>query len=142
MIKLQHHIEELYYGIMSWPYITKDITELYYRTILRIYIMGSHYRIRSWNYITERPNEKEPENRRHVPEAPGIHWTPGHALGPPTDGPGNPQGPPGTPMHHKNGHSSTSLQRQKLSIASVASESVGCNASPQRSPWTVFLCLR
>ena len=63
---------------------------------------------------------------------------PGTALGPPS----TPLGPQGTPLgslgtpadptDHKNIHTSTNLQRQKLSIA--ASESFRCNASPQDAP--------
>ena len=42
--------------------------------------------------------------------------------------------------YHKNGHISTNVQRQKLSIA--ASESACCNASPQGLLWTVLCCIR
>ena len=42
--------------------------------------------------------------------------------------------------YNKNGHISTNVQRQKLSIA--ASESFRCNASPQRLPWAVLSCIR
>ena len=80
-----------------------------------------------------------------------MKWIPGigspqSPLGPqgtpwarPWDPPGTRPGPPvdpGDSTDHKNGHTSTSLQRQKLSIA--AYESFRCNASPQGLPWTVL----
>ena len=66
------------------------------------------------------------------PESPGTSWDSlGTPLGPSVDASGTLQGLLGTSTDYKNNNISTNSQRQKLSIA--ASESVRCNASPQRA---------
>ena len=66
--------------------------------------------------------EPPPGTPRGPPGTPrGPPGPPGDAPGTPRDAPGSspgtPLGPPGTLMDHKNGHISTNVQRQKLSIA-------------------------
>ena len=57
----------------------------------------------------------------HAPGTRGRPGTPGHAPGNPGDVPETPRGRPWDLLRrllaHKNGHSSTNIQRQKLSIA-------------------------
>ena len=100
MTILWEYIVGLYYGIMLRDYITG----LYYGIILQI--------------CHELSYEKDPGDPRGVPGAPwDLQGPPGTPLGTAQGRSWDPPGIPGTPMDHKNGHVSTNLQRQKLSIA-------------------------
>ena len=125
-IRLLNYIMELYYRIILRNHITKYIKELYWGIVLQRYFVESYS---EWiilrNYVTECTHEKEP---RHPRTSPGPLGT----LGTPRDS-------QGAPTNRKTHDISFNLQRQKLSIA--ASESLRCNASPQRLPWAVLSCM-
>ena len=78
---------------------------------------------------------------RQMHYVPGATGAPLDLRGPPgtprpRDAPGTPRGAPGPPMDIKNGHVSTSLQRQKLSIAVF--KPAHCEPAPQGLPRAVL----
>ena len=90
-----------------------------------------------WNYILQNHlSERDPGHARDVPGAPWDPRDPLGSLGTPLGPPGKPLGPPGRP-HHKNGHISTNIRRQKLSIAVF--EPACCDPSLEGLP-KAFLC--
>ena len=90
---------------------------LYYGVILRNRITQSHYRIISWNYITESSLWKASRGSTESLGPPQSRpWDPG-------DAPGAPQGPRGPPRTTRTAMSQNK-KRQRLSI--VASESFRC----------------
>ena len=121
-IIVQDYMTEVYYAIV----LQDHIMEIYHRIILRNYFTGSYYGIILQNGIMEldygiiftKRIPGMPGTHGHAPGHPqGRLRAPGHVPESPRGRPWDPRGLPGTPMDHKNGQSSTSIQRQKLSVA-------------------------